>query len=277
MDNKRNNEGVIRADRAIRALELPRRHMNPGTREEEELALRQMISGIIPEWQEANDKEEKGTIALVSLWTGELVNAARMQMKTWLEKRNEHKKTASRENIEQDERKGNENEEGQKEKTYEIGVGSGRYREYMFRSRTSCKRVLDNSYMVLIHTKTRDGCLSTPEAYILSNTEELKPYHTIAHAVCLPHRRFVRIVAAFCFLLEYVSRRSEQVCSAPSFSLSGYFAAQAEAEAQRRQLGDALGGDDGDGADHEELEEALDALQAGGGGEGEGGRSGGGD
>eukprot|EP00965_Chrysotila_dentata_P076460 2524952-Pleurochrysis_carterae.AAC.3 len=44
------------------------------------------------------------------LWTGELMNGARIQMKMWIEKRNEHK----------NERKGEEDEKGKKEKTYGI-------------------------------------------------------------------------------------------------------------------------------------------------------------
>eukprot|EP00965_Chrysotila_dentata_P169492 5596225-Pleurochrysis_carterae.AAC.1 len=60
-------------------------------KEEEELALRQTISGIIPERQEHNDREKKGTIAMMKLWTGEMMNRARVHMKVWVGKKNEHK------------------------------------------------------------------------------------------------------------------------------------------------------------------------------------------
>eukprot|EP00965_Chrysotila_dentata_P255082 6212094-Pleurochrysis_carterae.AAC.1 len=51
-----------------------------------------MISGIIPEWKEVNDREKEGTIALMALWTGEMMNRARIQMKVWIGKNNEQKK-----------------------------------------------------------------------------------------------------------------------------------------------------------------------------------------
>eukprot|EP00965_Chrysotila_dentata_P204609 6182433-Pleurochrysis_carterae.AAC.1 len=58
MNDKQNTEGVEQADKVIRAIERPMgRHTNINNKEEEELALRQMISGIIPEWQENNEKE----------------------------------------------------------------------------------------------------------------------------------------------------------------------------------------------------------------------------
>eukprot|EP00965_Chrysotila_dentata_P143642 4746298-Pleurochrysis_carterae.AAC.1 len=76
-------------------MERPRRHMSLNIKEEE-LALRQMISGTIPEWQEANDKEKKGTIVTMKLWTGEMMNWARIQMKTRIEKKNEHKASVQR-------------------------------------------------------------------------------------------------------------------------------------------------------------------------------------
>eukprot|EP00965_Chrysotila_dentata_P038494 1279124-Pleurochrysis_carterae.AAC.2 len=67
MDVKQTRAGVIHVDTAIRALEQPMKSLFI---EAEELALRQMISGIIPEWQETNDKEKKGTIATMKSWTG---------------------------------------------------------------------------------------------------------------------------------------------------------------------------------------------------------------
>eukprot|EP00965_Chrysotila_dentata_P144421 4770087-Pleurochrysis_carterae.AAC.1 len=83
MNDINNREGVEHATRASCALELPRRHTDPGIKEGEELALRQMISGIIPEWQDTDNKRKKGIIALLRSWTGEMMNTARMQMKEW--------------------------------------------------------------------------------------------------------------------------------------------------------------------------------------------------
>eukprot|EP00965_Chrysotila_dentata_P035190 1170856-Pleurochrysis_carterae.AAC.1 len=72
----------MQADKALHAMEWPRRQVNSGTREGEELALRQMISGIIiPEWQEADKKKKNETIAMMRLWTGAMMNWARIQMK----------------------------------------------------------------------------------------------------------------------------------------------------------------------------------------------------
>eukprot|EP00965_Chrysotila_dentata_P163486 5398335-Pleurochrysis_carterae.AAC.1 len=96
MCDKRSSAGVIQADKAIRALEQPRRQVNQSVREDEEQALRQMISGIIPEWQEVNDKDKRGSIETMKLWTGDLMNSARIQMKTWMEKKNEHKARVQR-------------------------------------------------------------------------------------------------------------------------------------------------------------------------------------
>eukprot|EP00965_Chrysotila_dentata_P080775 2665612-Pleurochrysis_carterae.AAC.1 len=86
-----NNEGIEQADNAVRALERPRRYTDLNIKKEEELALRQMISGIIPEWQEADDKKKKGVIAMLRSWTREMMNHARIQMKTWITIKNEHK------------------------------------------------------------------------------------------------------------------------------------------------------------------------------------------
>eukprot|EP00965_Chrysotila_dentata_P164429 5429144-Pleurochrysis_carterae.AAC.1 len=91
MSEVNNNEGAEQADSALRALEKPRRQMDPRTKQQEELALRQMISGIIPEWQGTDDKKKKGAIAVIKLWTGETMNYARIPMKTWIAIKNEHK------------------------------------------------------------------------------------------------------------------------------------------------------------------------------------------
>eukprot|EP00965_Chrysotila_dentata_P177699 5869859-Pleurochrysis_carterae.AAC.1 len=55
-----------------------------------------MISGIIPEWQEVNDKDKRGTVEIMKLWTGYLMNLARLQMKNWVEKKNEHRARVQR-------------------------------------------------------------------------------------------------------------------------------------------------------------------------------------
>eukprot|EP00965_Chrysotila_dentata_P031757 1059026-Pleurochrysis_carterae.AAC.1 len=73
MRDNPNSAGVIQTDKALRALEQPRRQANAGVREDEERALRQMISGIIPEWHEANNKGKRGTIDIMKLWTGDML------------------------------------------------------------------------------------------------------------------------------------------------------------------------------------------------------------
>eukprot|EP00965_Chrysotila_dentata_P021887 724632-Pleurochrysis_carterae.AAC.1 len=55
-----------------------------------------MISGIIPEWQVTDNKKKKGVIALLRSWTGEMMNSARIQMKTWVTIKNEHKASVQR-------------------------------------------------------------------------------------------------------------------------------------------------------------------------------------
>eukprot|EP00965_Chrysotila_dentata_P045727 1518773-Pleurochrysis_carterae.AAC.1 len=62
--------GVERTTNAIRALEWPRRQVDPRLRVEEELALRQMITGIIPEWQGTNHRRKKGVKYSVDGITG---------------------------------------------------------------------------------------------------------------------------------------------------------------------------------------------------------------
>eukprot|EP00965_Chrysotila_dentata_P113057 3735510-Pleurochrysis_carterae.AAC.1 len=54
--DKHNSAGVIQAEKALRALEHTGGQTYQGVREDEERALRQMISGIIPEWQEASNR-----------------------------------------------------------------------------------------------------------------------------------------------------------------------------------------------------------------------------
>eukprot|EP00965_Chrysotila_dentata_P238410 6202480-Pleurochrysis_carterae.AAC.2 len=84
MSDINNSEEVEQASKALRALERPRRQSwqtDPRLKEEEESALKQMISGIIPEWRETDDKRGKGVIALLGSWTGEMINWARIQMK----------------------------------------------------------------------------------------------------------------------------------------------------------------------------------------------------
>eukprot|EP00965_Chrysotila_dentata_P175335 5787731-Pleurochrysis_carterae.AAC.1 len=96
MNDINHREGTEQANKALRALERPRRQTDQRTKEEEELALRQMISGIIPEWHYTDDKRKKGVIALLKSWTGEMMNGARIQMKTWVTKKNEHKDKVQR-------------------------------------------------------------------------------------------------------------------------------------------------------------------------------------
>eukprot|EP00965_Chrysotila_dentata_P075553 2495409-Pleurochrysis_carterae.AAC.1 len=91
MNNINHNEGVEQANKALSALEWPRRQTDQRLKEEEESALKEMISGIIPEWNNTDNKREKGVIALLRLWTGEMMNCARIQMKTWITKKNEQK------------------------------------------------------------------------------------------------------------------------------------------------------------------------------------------
>eukprot|EP00965_Chrysotila_dentata_P242847 6205085-Pleurochrysis_carterae.AAC.1 len=55
-----------------------------------------MISGIIPEWRDTDDKRGKGVLALLRSWTGEMMNWAIIQMKTWVSKKNEHKASVQR-------------------------------------------------------------------------------------------------------------------------------------------------------------------------------------
>eukprot|EP00965_Chrysotila_dentata_P106407 3514381-Pleurochrysis_carterae.AAC.1 len=66
MRDKHNSAGVLQADKALRALEQPRRQTTQEAREDEEQALRQMI-------------------------TGNLMNLARIQMKNWMGERDRHK------------------------------------------------------------------------------------------------------------------------------------------------------------------------------------------
>eukprot|EP00965_Chrysotila_dentata_P159337 5263444-Pleurochrysis_carterae.AAC.1 len=91
MNDINNREGVEQVTKALSALEWPRRQTEQRLKEEEELALKQMISGIIPEWRHTDCKREKGVIALLTSWTGEMVNCAIIQMKTWIATKNEHK------------------------------------------------------------------------------------------------------------------------------------------------------------------------------------------
>eukprot|EP00965_Chrysotila_dentata_P012675 418385-Pleurochrysis_carterae.AAC.1 len=50
-----------------------------------------MISGITPEWNSTDNKREKGVITLLRIWMGEMMNCARIQMKSWIAKKNEQK------------------------------------------------------------------------------------------------------------------------------------------------------------------------------------------
>eukprot|EP00965_Chrysotila_dentata_P141136 4664744-Pleurochrysis_carterae.AAC.1 len=85
-----NSEGVEQSAKVLGALEGPRRQTNLMIKEEQELALEQLISGIIPKWRESDNKKKKGVMALFRLWTEEMMNWARIQMKTWIATKNEH-------------------------------------------------------------------------------------------------------------------------------------------------------------------------------------------
>eukprot|EP00965_Chrysotila_dentata_P093505 3089145-Pleurochrysis_carterae.AAC.1 len=74
MNETQNRKGEIQAEYAIQAIQPVRGHSDRKVRELEELALKQMVSGIIPEWQQLDDKKRKGAIATMRLWTGELMN-----------------------------------------------------------------------------------------------------------------------------------------------------------------------------------------------------------
>eukprot|EP00965_Chrysotila_dentata_P057444 1905592-Pleurochrysis_carterae.AAC.1 len=91
MSDINNSEGVEQATKALCASEWPRKQTDLRLKEEEELALKQMISGIIPEWRDTDNKRKKGVIALLRSWMGEMMNWARIQMKTWVATKNEHK------------------------------------------------------------------------------------------------------------------------------------------------------------------------------------------
>eukprot|EP00965_Chrysotila_dentata_P229773 6197388-Pleurochrysis_carterae.AAC.1 len=60
MNDINNREGVDQINKALRALEQPRRQTDQRLKEEEELALKQVISGIIPEWRSTDHKGKKG-------------------------------------------------------------------------------------------------------------------------------------------------------------------------------------------------------------------------
>eukprot|EP00965_Chrysotila_dentata_P232001 6198705-Pleurochrysis_carterae.AAC.1 len=81
MSDINNSEGVEQASKALRALERPKKQTDPRLKEEEKMALKEMISGIIPEWRETDNKRGNGVVALLGSWTGEMINWARIQMK----------------------------------------------------------------------------------------------------------------------------------------------------------------------------------------------------
>eukprot|EP00965_Chrysotila_dentata_P031253 1040521-Pleurochrysis_carterae.AAC.1 len=60
MNDINNREGVEHAKKALRALEQPRRHTDLRLKEEEELALKQVISGITPEWDDTHNRRKIG-------------------------------------------------------------------------------------------------------------------------------------------------------------------------------------------------------------------------
>eukprot|EP00965_Chrysotila_dentata_P171825 5669952-Pleurochrysis_carterae.AAC.1 len=60
MNDINNHVGVEQAHKALSALEWPTRQTDQRIKEEEELALKQMASGIIPEWNNTDVKRKKG-------------------------------------------------------------------------------------------------------------------------------------------------------------------------------------------------------------------------
>eukprot|EP00965_Chrysotila_dentata_P172982 5708927-Pleurochrysis_carterae.AAC.1 len=96
MRDKHNIAGVLQVDKALRTLVQPGRQAIQNVSEDEELALRQMISGIIPEWKEASEKGKRDTIKIMKLWTGDMMNWARVHMKNWTNKKNDNKAKVQR-------------------------------------------------------------------------------------------------------------------------------------------------------------------------------------
>eukprot|EP00965_Chrysotila_dentata_P017585 584100-Pleurochrysis_carterae.AAC.1 len=96
MNDTQNEKGKMQAERAMQAIQQVKGNKDRKDREKEELALKQMISGIIPEWQHADDNKKRGAIVMMKSWTGELMNQARIHMKAWIEKKNEHKAVVQR-------------------------------------------------------------------------------------------------------------------------------------------------------------------------------------
>eukprot|EP00965_Chrysotila_dentata_P263358 6214816-Pleurochrysis_carterae.AAC.4 len=92
VENRRQH--VFSATQAYR--EWPRQQTDRRLKAEEELALRQLISGILPEWQDTDNKREKGVVALLTSWMADTMNWARIQMKTWVTTKNEHKACVQR-------------------------------------------------------------------------------------------------------------------------------------------------------------------------------------
>eukprot|EP00965_Chrysotila_dentata_P143941 4754695-Pleurochrysis_carterae.AAC.1 len=60
MSGINNSEGVEQTVKALRALERPRKQTDPRLKEEEELALKQVISGINPNGKRQIVKEKRG-------------------------------------------------------------------------------------------------------------------------------------------------------------------------------------------------------------------------
>eukprot|EP00965_Chrysotila_dentata_P002563 83284-Pleurochrysis_carterae.AAC.2 len=136
-------------------MEQSERQTNTNNEEEQELALRQLTSGIIPEWQEDNEKEKRETVTTMKLWTGKMMNWARIQMETWTGRKNEHKvnvqrrwdnrgkmskmfkrwklTTGYKSKDNKERRKGNKGFEERKKKTYGINTGAEakKYREFI--------------------------------------------------------------------------------------------------------------------------------------------------
>eukprot|EP00965_Chrysotila_dentata_P090138 2975223-Pleurochrysis_carterae.AAC.1 len=170
-----NREGVEQVIKALSALERPRRQTDHRLKEEEELALKQMISGIIPEWRHTDNKGKKGVIDQLGSWTVEMTNCARIQMKTWTAMKNEHKADVQR----------RWDNRGKMNKAFQTWRSRVRHEgeEQAEGKEQGDKRMEREKTYGIKHwgkdtlKKPKNGCLGTPEAYILARGVTTIPYH----------------------------------------------------------------------------------------------------
>eukprot|EP00965_Chrysotila_dentata_P190863 6174160-Pleurochrysis_carterae.AAC.1 len=188
MSDINNSEGIAQATKALSALERPRQQTDLRLKEEEKLALKQMISGIIPEWRETDNKRKKEVITLLRSWTGEMMNLARIRMKTWITKKNEHKAS-----IQQRwDNRGKIHRAFQrwrKRMGHEYDAqteGKEGREERITRDRIRGIKYWDGDRMMILGRKRqqnpRNGCLRPPEAYILASGDITIPYYHMLHS-----------------------------------------------------------------------------------------------